>query len=96
MAARTRGVSEDGELGVRFRSDSFIPGYEISTEVIRNAMNPLPLLVRILRHEPGGEKILQQLNDLVWLQIDPEKLPDWSLPQAAGATHEKRKYFGDQ
>jgi D-amino peptidase len=96
MAASTRGVSADGELGVRFRSDAFIPGYEISTEVITNVMNPFPLLVRILRHEPGGEKILQQMNDLIWQQIEPEKLPDWSLPQTASGLAQKKKYFGDQ
>lgn len=94
MAAQTRGVSEDGELGVRFPGDTFIAGYNVTKDAIHNGMNPLPILIRILRHEPGGEKILQQLNDLIWLQIDPEKLPEWSLP--AVGIQQKKKYYGDQ
>jgi D-amino peptidase len=94
LAARTRGVAEDDELGVRFSSNAFIDGYDIASDVISHAMNAMPLLVRILRHEPGGEKILEQLDDLEWQQIDPEKLPEWSLPPPPSAR--PRKYYGDQ
>ncbi len=93
-ASGTRGVSVDGELGVRFSADTFIAGYDIGKDVVHNGMNSLPTLIRILRHEPGGDKILQQWGDLIWQQIDPEKLPDWSLP--APASTEKKKYYGDQ
>ena len=94
MAARTRGVAEDGELGVRFASDTFLDGYNIATDVIGHGMNSMPLLLRILRREPDGERILKQLEDLIWQQADPEKLPEWALPPAPA--REKRKYYGDQ
>jgi len=94
LAAHTRGVAEDGELGIRFGSDTFVGGYDISTDAIHNAMNALPILVRILRHEPGGEKYLKELTDLVWQQIDPDKLPEWAVPAQAPAS--KRKYYGDR
>lgn len=94
MAGRDRGVSEDGELGVRFSSGNYVDGYNLATDVILYAMNPLPLLLRVLRHEPGGDKILKQWEDLDWLQIDPEKLPEWSLPPQASPR--ARKYYGDQ
>lgn len=94
MATRTRGVSPDGALGVRFAGATFIDGYNISTDVIQHAMNPLPLLVRILRHSPGGDQILKQLQDLDWQQIDPEKLPEWSLPPPP--SQKKTKFYGDQ
>jgi hypothetical protein len=94
LAARTRGVAEDGGFGVRFGANTFIEGYDIATDVIAHAMNSMPLLVRILRHEPGGEKILEQLDDLVWQQIDAEKLPEWSLPHPPPPR--TKKYYGDQ
>ena len=94
LAAHTRGVAEDGEQGVRFSSATFIDGYDIATDVISHAMSSLPLLIRILRHEPGGEKILQQVDDLMWQQIEPDKLPDWALPSAPSSRN--RKYYGDQ
>lgn len=94
MAARTRGVTQDWGLGVHYASNTFIEGYEISTDVIEHAMNPLPLLLRVLRHEPDGEKILREWGDLTWQQIEPEKLPAWSLPPSQAT--KKRKYYGDQ
>ena len=45
MAARTRGVSEDGPLGVRYASATFIDGYNIATDVISHALDPMPSLV---------------------------------------------------
>jgi D-amino peptidase len=94
MAASTPGVSVDGDLGVRYGTKTFIEGYNLATDVIQHAMNPLPLLIRILRHEPNGEKILKQWEDLIWLQIDPDQLPKWSLPPAS--SQEKKKYYGDR
>lgn len=94
MAASTPGVSVDGDLGVRYGTKAFIEGYDLATDVIQRAMNPLPLLIRILRHEPNGEKILKQWEDLIWLQIDPDQLPKWSLPPTP--SQEKKKYYGDR
>jgi len=94
LAANTRGVSEDGELGVRFGAGTFLEGYNIATDVIAHAMNPMPLLIRILRHQPGGDKILEQLLDLQWQQMDPQQLPEWSLPRPP--SQKARKYYGDQ
>ena len=95
MAAQTRGVTPDSDLGVRFASASFIEGYNVSTDVIGHAMNPLPLLVRVLRHEPDGKRILQQWEDLDWLQIEPEKLPAWALPAPMAQKSKNKKYYGD-
>jgi hypothetical protein len=39
-------------------------------------------MIRIPRHEPDGEKILKQWNDLIWLRVDPDQLPAWSLSPA--------------
>ena len=94
MAAATRGVSTDGELGVRYGTDTFIEGYTLAVDVIQHAINRLPLLIRILRHEPDGERILKELNDLLWLHFDPDQLPAWSLPPAR--SQEKRRYYGDR
>jgi len=94
LAANTRGVSEDGALGVRYSSPTFIEGYEIARDVISHGMNPMPTLVRILQHEPGGDAILKQLKDLSWQQIEPDKLPVWALPPTP--TDTKRKFYGDR
>lgn len=95
MAAATRGVLKDGDFGVRYQAGGFIEGYELGEEALGRAVNRLPLLIRILRHEGIGERILQQLNDLVWMQIDPSQLPEWSQPPVPSAPA-KRKYWGDQ
>jgi len=94
LAASTRGVSDDGGLGVRYASDSFIEGYTIATDVISHGMNYLPLLIRILRREPGGDAILKQWDDLIWQQVDPDTLPAWAAPPPPSG--QKRKYYGDQ
>jgi D-amino peptidase len=94
LASGTRGVSDDGGLGVRYASDSFIEGYNIATDVISHGMNYLPLLLRVLRHEPGGEAILKQWDDLIWQQVDPETMPAWAEPPPPSG--QKRKYYGDQ
>jgi D-amino peptidase len=94
LGGRTRGVSRTGELDVHFGSVTFVDGYEVASDVIAHAMDPLPLLVRILQHAPDGKKILQQWDDLWWLTIDPQKLPEWSEPKPESAT--KRKYYGDK
>ena len=95
MAAATRGVVEDGDHGVRYGAPTFIEGYGISTDVISHAMNPLPMLLRVLRRDPNGSALIKQWQDLIWLQIDPEKLPEWAVP-AAGSAEAKRKYYGDR
>jgi D-amino peptidase len=95
MAARTRGVLTDGNLGVRFLSNSFLEGYAMAQDALRRGMNPLPLLTRILEHEPDGKRILQEWEDLEWQQVDPEKLPAWSQPQPQSEPQKPRKYYGD-
>jgi len=94
MADATRGVAGDGGLGVRFESTTFIDGYHVAEDVIGHAMNPLPLLLRVVRRQPGGDAILKQWEDLIWQQIDPGNLPAWSLPPAP--TDQKKRYYGDQ
>ncbi len=93
MAASTLGVVADGDLGVRFSSANFVEGYEISKEVIRHGMDPLPLLIRVLKHAPNGDQLLEQWEDLIWQQIDPGKLPGWALP--AAPSKKPTRYFGD-
>jgi len=94
-AAQTRGVSRDGDLGIRYGSATYIDGYQIANDAIGRAMNPLSLLIRLVQHQPDGEKIIQQWEDLIWLQIDPEKLPAWSQPTASPRKKGFR-YYGDQ
>jgi D-amino peptidase len=94
MAGATRGVSGDGELGVRFGSPTFVDGYAIAEDVISHALNPLPLLLRVVRHQAGGEAILKQWEDLIWQQIDPGNLPPWSLPPPPSG--QKKRYYGDR
>lgn len=92
LAARTRGVAPDGDLGVRFGSTTFGEGYSVSLDAINRALNPLPLLVRILQREPGGKRILEQWHDLQFQRIDPEKLPAWADAPPQGL--EKKRYWG--
>lgn len=94
LGGRTRGVFRDGELGVRFGSKTFIEGYDVATDVISHATDPLPLLVRILQHEAKGKRILEEWHDLQWLQVDPQKLPEWSKPEPK--RERKQRYYGDQ
>lgn len=94
LAGQTRGVFRDGEQGVRFGSNTFVEGYDVAKDVISHATDPLPLLVRILEHEPDGKRILKQWDDLQWLQVDPQKLPDWSEPKSEPL--KKKKFYGDQ
>jgi D-amino peptidase len=94
MAALTRGVADDGALGVRFASDHYIDGYTVAGDVISHALNPLPLLLRVVRHQPGGDAIVKQWIDLIWLQIDPDSLPAWSLPPAPD--NRPKRYYGDE
>ena len=93
MAGLTRGVAEDGGLGVRFESPTFIDGYVISKDVISQAMNPLPLLLRVLRHQ-GDSAAVKQWIDLIWGQIDPSTLPAWALPTPPN--DQPKRYYGDE
>lgn len=93
MAAGTRGVAIDSPLGVRFGSATFIDGYTIAKDVISHAMNPLPLLLRVLKHQ-GDSTATKQWIDLIWQQIDPSTLPAWSLPPAP--SDQKKRYYGDE
>jgi hypothetical protein len=93
MAAAARGVLTDGDFGVRYQAGGFIEGYELGNEARGRAVNRLPLLIRILRHEGIADRILQQLDDLVRMQIDPSQLPEWLQPPAPSAPA-KRKYWG--
>ena len=93
MAGLTRGVAEDGGLGVRFESPTFIDGYVISKDVISHALNPLPLLLRVLRHQ-GDSTAIKQWIDLIWGQIDPSTLPAWALPTSPN--DQPKRYYGDE
>ena len=96
MAANTRGVVTDGDLGVRYSSPTFIEGYFVANDVISHGMNYLPLLLRVVRHQPGGDALIKQWTDLIWQQIDPDSLPAWSLPPAQVASDQQKRYYGDQ
>src|SRR5215469_9328155 len=96
MAANTRGVVTDGDLGVRYSSPTFIDGYFVANDVISHGMNYLPLLLRVVRHQPGGDALIKQWTDLIWQQIDPDSLPAWSLPPAQVASDQQKRYYGDQ
>ena len=93
MAGQTRGVAEDGALGVRFESATFIDGYIISKDVITHALNPLPLLLRVLKHQ-GDSAAIKQWVDLLWQQVDPSTLPAWSLPTPPN--DQPKRYYGDE
>ncbi len=93
MAAATRGVAPDGDLGVRFEGATFIDGYLVSKDVIAHAMNPLPLLLRVLKHQ-GDSSAVKQMIDLIWLQVDPADIPAWALPPAPGAP--QKRFYGDE
>jgi D-amino peptidase len=94
LAAATRGVARDGNLGVRYGTPAFIEGYDISKDVIGHGMNPMQLLVRLVQQQPDGAKILQQWRDLMWQQIDPSELPSWALPPEH--PQKPQKYYGDR
>ena len=96
MAGGTRGVVPDGDMGVRFTSPTYINGYLVAEDVVSHGMNYLPLLLRVVRHQPGGDAIIKQWTDLIWLQIDPDSLPAWSLPPAQVASDQHKRYYGDQ
>ncbi len=96
MAGGTRGVVPDGDMGVRFTSPTYIDGYLVAEDVVSHGMNYLPLLLRVVRHQPGGDAIIKQWTDLIWLQIDPDSLPAWSLPPAQVASDQHKRYYGDQ
>jgi len=92
FAAGTRDVSPDGELGVRFFARSFPEGFRIALDVINRALNPLPLLRRILEREPNGKRVLQLLEDIQWTRNDPAAMPEWARPPAP--SREKKRYWG--
>jgi len=93
MAAATRGVTPDGDLGVRFEGATFIDGYVVSKDVISHAMNPMPLLLRVLKHQ-GDSTAVKQMIDLIWLQVDPADIPAWALPPAPAS--QQKRYYGDE
>ena len=95
MAAQTHGVTSDGDLGVRFESRTYIDGFDVAEDVVSHGMNYLPLLLRVVRHQPGGDAIVRQWLDLIWQQIDPDSLPAWSLPPAPTVADQHRRYYGD-
>lgn len=92
FAVRTRGVSPDGDYGVWFTSPAFLAGFTIALEAIGRALNPLPLLVRLLEREPDGQKILDQWKKEQFDRLLPEMLPAWE--QSPPLPPSPQKYWG--
>lgn len=82
--------ARSGERAVRFAAASFEEGFQTSLAIVTRAVNPLPLLVRVLEHDPQGKKMIEQWQDL--LNAEPGKLPEWAQPPPR--LPGKRRYFG--
>ncbi len=95
-AAENPMVQRDGDLSIRFHSDSFIEGYEIATKSIHLAMEKYfaAVLIRLLSQDAAGRKSLEQLEDVViqrWLDWD--HAPEWSKPGPRPPA--KKRFYGD-
>lgn len=84
----------DDELGVRYRSETFVDGYEMSLDVLGRSSDTLQVLVRILKQDSQGEKYLKQLEDTFWTRwLTPEKAAAWMQPGAKPPA--KKRFHGD-
>jgi len=93
-AAIFPGVSRVGESSVQYQTAAFVDGLKTSYILLRLRNYILDRLMRILEHDPGGKKYLDQLRQTVDLDLlDPDKVPDWAKPQPKQAS--KRLYWGD-
>lgn len=95
-AAENPMVQRDGDLSIRFESNSFVDGYEIATKSIHLAMEKYfaAVLIRLLSQDPAGRASLDQLEDVVihrWLDWD--HAPEWSKPGPRPPT--KKRFYGD-
>lgn len=82
--------ARSGERAVRFAAASFEEGFQTSLAVITRAVDPLPLLVRVLERDPQGKKLIEQWQDL--LNAEPGKLSEWAQPSPRPPV--KRRYHG--
>jgi D-amino peptidase len=93
-AATTPGVQKDGDLGVRYRSATFIEGYALSLDALRRSSDRLQMLIRILNQDPQGKKYLDQLSDTFWARwLTPEKAPAYKQPGPPPPP--KTRFYGD-
>jgi D-amino peptidase len=93
-AATSPGVLHDGELGVRYRSATFIEGYRQSLDALRRSSDTLQVLMRILSQDPQGKKYLDQLEDTFWTRwLTPGKAAPYMQPEPKPAP--KTRFYGD-
>lgn len=89
-------VQRDGELSIRFQTNSYIEGYEIAVKSIQLAMHQYfsAALTRLLSQDPAGRKYLGQLEDaLIQRWLDWDHAPDWTKP--APRPSAKKRFYGD-
>jgi D-amino peptidase len=89
-------VQRDGDTAIRFRTASFIEGYEIARTSIHLAVEryTAAAMLRMLAHDPAGKKFLDQFEDVVvqrWLDWD--HAPEWSKPGPPPSP--KQTFYGD-
>lgn len=93
-AATAPGVLKDGELGVRYRSATFIEGYTLSLDALRRSSDSLQVLIRILGQDPQGKKYLDQLSDTFWTRwLTPDKAAPYMQPGPPPPP--KTRFYGD-
>jgi len=95
-AAKNPLVQRDGDLAIRFRSNSFIEGYEIAKTSIDLAIGQafLAMLTRMLSQDETGKKYLQQLTEaFVQRWLSTEKVPAWA--NLGPRPPAKKRYHGD-
>ncbi len=93
-AATASGVQKDGDLGVRYKSATFIEGYLVSLDALGRSNDSLQVLIRILSQDPQGKKYLDQLSDTFWTRwLTPEKAPAYMQPGPKPAP--KTRFYGD-
>ena len=93
-AATAPGAQKDGDLGVRYKSATFIEGYVLSLDALRRSSDSLQVLVRILSQDPQGKKYLDQFSDTFWTRwLTPEKAAPYMQPGPRPAP--KKRFYGD-
>jgi D-amino peptidase len=93
-AATAPGVQKDGDLGIRYKSATFIDGYTLSLDALRRSSDSLQVLVRILSQDPQGKKYLDQLSDTFWTRwLIPDKAPAYMQPGPPPPP--KTRFYGD-
>jgi D-amino peptidase len=93
-AATAPGVQKDGDLGVRYKSATFIDGYTLSLDALRRSSDSLQVLIRILSQDPQGKKYLDQLSDTFWTRwLTPDKAPAYMQPSPPPPP--KTRFYGD-